>query len=45
VEYFNPKEAEFTSSYTRAVLPQAEDCWWQVLEDSKHIGQRQLDVA
>ena len=45
LEYFTPTQAEFADSYTRAALPWAEDCWWNVLEDAKQTGQRNLDVA
>ena len=45
LEYFTPKEAKFSTSYNRAALPWAEDCWWQVLEDAKHAEARNLDVA
>ena len=45
LEYATAKEAEFTVSYTRAALPWAEDCWWQVVETSKRAGGRHLDVA
>jgi len=45
LEYFNPKQAEFTDRYTPSALPWAEDCWWGVLEDAPKAGKRNLDVA
>ena len=45
LEYFTPKRALFSTSYTRRALPWAEDCWWQVLEDSQKGGKRHLDIA
>ena len=45
LEYFKPKEAKFKDKYQRTVLPWAEDCWWNVLEEAKTAGKRHLDVA
>jgi hypothetical protein len=45
LEYLIPKRADFSASYNRAALPWAEDCWWQVLENSKKARKRHLDVA
>lgn len=45
LEYFTPKVAHYSNSYRRARFPMVEDCWWQVLEDSKVAGPRHLDVA
>src|SRR5262249_21244379 len=45
LEYFTPKRPDFAPSYTRAALPWAENCWWQVLEDSKRAGKHHLDIA
>lgn len=45
LEYFTPKQAKFSASYTHQALPWAEDCWWQVMEDAKHADKRHLDVA
>ncbi|HWQ93148.1 MAG TPA: hypothetical protein VN673_15850 [Clostridia bacterium] len=32
LEYFPRTESTFVESYRRSALPQAEDCWWGVLE-------------
>ena len=45
LEYFEPKQAEFSTSYNRAALPDAEECWWQVFDEAKLAGARHLDVA
>ena len=45
LEYFEPKKAKFADTYTQAALPQAEGCWWQVLDDAKLAAERYLDVA
>ena len=45
LEYFTPKVAKFSNSYSRERLPLAEDRWWRVLEESKTAGPRHLDVA
>lgn len=45
LEYFTPKVAHFSESYSRGSLTLAEDCWWRVLEDSKKAGSSHLDVA
>jgi hypothetical protein len=45
LEYFTAKQAVFSDSYTRKALPQAEDCWWEVLEASKQRRKQYLDVA
>ena len=45
LEYFTPKKAVFSASYTRKALPWAEDCWWQVLEDAQEGGRKHLDIA
>jgi hypothetical protein len=45
LEYFTPKQAEFSDSYDPKNLPWAEDYWWQVLEDARKAGKRNLDVA
>jgi hypothetical protein len=46
LEYFPRKKAEISESYRRPALPQAEDCWWEVLQQSKnrrsHLGVAQL---
>jgi hypothetical protein len=45
LEYFTPKKAKYSERYNRENLPFAEDCWWQVLEESKKSGKIHLDVA
>lgn len=45
LEYFTSKKAKFSPSYTRATLPWAEDCWWQVVDNAKQIGKCHLDAA
>lgn len=45
LEYCAPKVADYSDSYSKDTLPLAEDCWWQVLEESKAAGLRHLDVA
>jgi len=45
LEYFTSKKAEFSPSYTRAALPWAEDCWWEVVDNAKQVGKCHLDVA
>lgn len=45
LEYWTPKTANYSGSYCKDNLPLAEDCWWQVLEESKACGLRHLDVA
>ncbi len=44
-EYFDLKSATYTDSYQRKTFPHAEDCWWDVLEESKTAGKYHLDVA
>ncbi|MEO2033603.1 MAG: hypothetical protein ABGZ35_16105 [Planctomycetaceae bacterium] len=44
-EYFNRKVAEYSDSYQREKFPHAEDCWWDLLENSKFVGMKHLDVA
>lgn len=44
-EYFDRKVAEYSDSYQREKFPHAEDCWWDLLEDSKSVGMKHLDVA
>lgn len=45
LEYCTSKAANYSDSYSKDTLPLAEDCWWQVLEESKAAGLRHLDVA
>ncbi len=45
LEYCTPKAANYSDSYSKDTLPLAEDCWWQVLEESKAGGLKYLDVA
>lgn len=45
LEYFTPKQASFADRYNRQKLPDAEDCWWDVLADARQAGRRHLDVA
>lgn len=45
LEYYTPKVAHYSDSYSRQRLSLAEDCWWQVLEESKAAGPSHLDVA
>lgn len=44
LEYFTPKVAKYSKSYTRQRV-NAEDCWWSVLEDSKNRKEQHLDVG
>ncbi len=45
LEYFTPKKAEFSPSYTRKSLPWAEEAWWRVVENAEQVTKRHLDVA
>jgi len=45
LEYFSPKQGEFSNSYTRASLPQAEDSWWKAKEWVEQQGEMHLDAA
>lgn len=45
LEYFAPKQGEFSTSYTRDALAWAEDCWWRVREDAPKGSKQNLDVA
>ena len=45
LEHWTPKRAKYSGSYCKDSLPLAEDCWWQVLEESKAGGLKHLDVA
>lgn len=45
LEHWTPKRANYSGSYRKDSLPLAEDCWWQVLEESKAGGLKYLDVA
>ena len=45
LEYFQRKKASYQDSYRRVDLPQAEDCWWNVLEESKTFRKRHLAVG
>lgn len=44
-EYFQPKKAKFSDSYCKTKLRNGEDCWWEVLRESKSAEKRYLDVA
>jgi hypothetical protein len=44
-EYFAPKAAHYSDAYNPEALPGIEPCWWDVIERSKHAGERHLDVA
>ena len=44
-EYFQPKQAKFSDSYCENKLRNGEDCWWEVLRESKSAEKRCLDVA
>tara|TARA_R110000868_G_scaffold164672_1_gene397434 strand:+ start:19648 stop:20391 length:744 start_codon:yes stop_codon:yes gene_type:complete len=44
-EYFKQIEAEYKESYQRKIFPYAEDCWWDLLEESKTAEKQHLDVA
>jgi hypothetical protein len=45
LEYLTPKKAKYSKAYQRKSFQHAEDCWWDVLENSKTAGKRNLDVA
>ena len=44
-EYFAVSRAKYSDAYERKRFPHAEDCWWNVLEDSKTTEKQRLDVA
>ena len=45
LEYFSPKKAKFSPSYSKANLPWVEDVWWKAMEDATQAGRQHLDVA
>lgn len=45
LEYFGPKKPNFSSSYTKKNLPQAEDKWLELINYFRDSSPRYLDVA
>jgi hypothetical protein len=44
LEYFTQKEAKYAASYKREAVD-SEDCWWDLLKQSKTKGKQYLDEA
>ena len=45
LEYLTPKRSHFATSYRKDNLPQAEDCWLDLIEELKKSDPQNLDAA